>query len=303
LKLSLIDLGTNSVRYDVYELKDGQARRLHREKRMVRLGDGVFEHGRLDAAALARTAAALTEFSALNRHYHVEKTRAVTTAAMRGASDAQAALERLQAALGYPLEVLSGDDEAALIAEGVLGSESHLPAGAYILIDIGGGSTELSLCQGKERLEGASLDLGANRLQQHYLKSLPPVKDGVAKLRQHAQSVLASFRNGHRWPAVKELIGSSGSIRALRKIAKAAGVKDQPFTLHFVQTLNQRIQGYDRLALLHMPGMDEKRVDLLLAGSLLLQEALTAFGAKKVRVTDASLREGLLIHELKHWLR
>jgi exopolyphosphatase/guanosine-5'-triphosphate,3'-diphosphate pyrophosphatase len=299
LKLGLIDLGTNSVRYDVYELKGGQAKRLHREKRMVRLGDGVFEQGRLSETALARTAAALAEFSALSRHYRVDKTRAVTTAAMRGAADAGPALARLQAALGQPLEVLSGPDEAALIAEGVLGTEARLPAGSYILIDIGGGSTELSLCKGKQRLESASLDLGANRLQQHFLKALPPVKDGIPKLREHARSVLTRFRDAQRWPEVKELIGSSGSIRALRNLAKAAGAKDQPFTLHFVKSLNERIQGFDRLSLLHLPGMDEKRADLLLAGSLLLQEALQAFGAKKVRVTEASLREGLLIHALK----
>src|SRR6185503_12670449 len=109
-----------------------------------------------------------------------------------------------------------------------------------------GAQVQAGAFQGKQRLEGASLDLGANRMQQHYLKSLPPVKDGVAKLREHARSVLDGFRNGHRWPAVKELIGSSGSIRALRKLAKAAGAKDQPYTLHFVKTLNERMQGLDR---------------------------------------------------------
>jgi exopolyphosphatase/guanosine-5'-triphosphate,3'-diphosphate pyrophosphatase len=295
----LIDLGTNSVRYDVYELKNGQALRLHREKRMVRLGDGLFQGGHLDPAALSRTEGALHDFAGLNRHYQVTQVLAVGTAALRGASDAAAALQRFQGALGAPVKVLSGDEEAALIAEGILGSEEHLPSGPFILIDIGGGSTELNLCQGPQRLEGGSLDLGANRLQQAFLRSVPPVAGGVAALRQHCREVLGGFKGRQQWPGVKLLLGSSGSIRALRKLAKASGAKDQPFTLHFVQQLNERLQGFDRLSLLHVPGMDEKRVDLVLAGSLLLEEALLAFAAQRVLVTEASLREGLLFRELK----
>jgi exopolyphosphatase/guanosine-5'-triphosphate,3'-diphosphate pyrophosphatase len=295
----LIDLGTNSVRYDAYEIKGDQAKRLHREKRMVRLGDGVFEKGQLSEAALARTSAALADFWALNRHYGITNVRAVTTAAMRGATDAVLALKRFETALGHPVEVLSGDEEAALIAEGILGSEEHLPAGSFILIDIGGGSTELNLCQGGKRLEGVSLDLGANRLQQQFLKSLPPVAGGLARLSEHCQAEFQRFKTAQKWPEVKELVGSSGSIKAIRNLAKAAGAKDQPFTLNFVEALNARIQTYDRLALMHLPGMDEKRVDLILAGSVILQAALKVFGAKKVRVTEASLREGLLLRAMK----
>ena len=298
MRLCLIDLGTNSVRYDAYDLKGGEALRLHREKRMVRLGDGLFGRGHLDPGALARTEAALRDFCALNKHYGVSKVKAVGTAALRSASDAPAALTRLQHALGAPIQVLSGDEEAALIAEGILGSEEHLPSGPFILIDIGGGSTELNLCQGPQRLEGGSLDLGANRLQQAFLKAVPPVKGGVAALRQHAQEQLQAFKTRQQWPAVKVLVGSSGSIRALRKMAKASGAKDQPFTLHFITSLNGRLQAFDRVSLMHVPGMDEKRVDLVLAGSLLLEEALKAFGAQRVLVTEASLREGLLFREL-----
>lgn len=297
MRLGLVDLGTNSVRYDAYEVDGGQPLRLHREKRMVRLGDGAFESGRLTETALARTAAALSDFAALNAKLGIQRLVAVATAAVRSAGDT-AALERLQTALGAPIQVLSGDDEAALIAEGVLNSGEHLPSGAYLLVDIGGGSTELNLIQNGRRLEGVSLDLGANRLQQQFLRAVPPVKGGVEALRDHCRGHLTSFKAAHHWPNVKELVGSSGSIKALRKLAKANGAKDQPFTLHFVDQLNERLHGLDRLSLQHVPGMDEHRVDLILAGSLLLQEVLMAFGASKVRSSEASLREGLLLREL-----
>ena len=297
MKLGLVDLGTNSVRYDAYAIEGGQPLRLHREKRMVRLGDGAFESGRLTETALARTAAALSDFAAINARLGIKNLVAVATAAVRSAGDA-AALERLQHALGAPIQVLSGDDEAALIADGVLHSGEHLPSGAYLLVDIGGGSTELNLIQNGRRLEGVSLDLGANRLQQQFLRGVPPVKGGVAALRTHCREQLASFKTAHHWPDVKELVGSSGSIKAVRKLAKANDAKDQPFTLHFVTQLNERLQGLDRLSLQHIPGMDEHRVDLILAGSLLLQEILQTFEATKVRSSEASLREGLLLREL-----
>ena len=297
MKLGLVDLGTNSVRYDAYEVKGGQPLRLHREKRMVRLGDGAFESGRLTEPALARTAAALSDFAATNAKLGIKHLVAVATAAVRSAGDA-AALERLQTALGAPIQVLSGDEEAALIADGVLNSGEHLPSGAYLLVDIGGGSTELNLIQNGRRLEGVSLDLGANRLQQQFLRAVPPVQGGVEALRQHSRQLLSAFKAAHHWPDVKELVGSSGSIKALRKLAKANAAKDQPFTLHFVTQLNERLQPLDRLSLQHVPGMDEHRVDLILAGSLLLQEVLQAFGAAKVRSSEASLREGLLLREL-----
>lgn len=297
MKLGLVDLGTNSVRYDAYEIEGGQPLRLHREKRMVRLGDGAFASGQLTEAALERTTAALSDFAAINAKLGIQRLVAVATAAVRSAGSASD-LGRLQAALGAPIQVLSGDEEAALISDGVMHSGEHLPSGAYLLVDIGGGSTELNLIQNGRRLEGVSLDLGANRLQQQFLRGVPPVKGGVEALRSLCREQLTSFKAAHHWPNVKELVGSSGSIKALRKLAKANGAKDQPFTLHFVSQLNERFQGLDRLSLQHVPGMDEHRADLILAGSLLLQEVLQAFGASKVRSSEASLREGLLLREL-----
>jgi exopolyphosphatase/guanosine-5'-triphosphate,3'-diphosphate pyrophosphatase len=296
--VSLIDLGTNSVRMDVVALKNGQARRLHREKRMVRLGDGLYESGHLHPLALERVEQALADFAALHTDFAVARVSAVATAAMREAPEAPMLVQRWQQAHGIAFRVISGDEEARLIAKGVLQAE-RLPSGGFVLIDIGGGSTELSLCQGPKVLESFSLPLGANRLQQAHLKSVPPKRGGVDALRQAAQAALAPLHGEHRWPAVKELIGSGGSIRALRRLAKAAGAKDLPFTVHFLSDLCARLQRMDRVGLLHVPGMDEKRVDLLLAGALVLEEAALALGAQKIRATEATLRDGLLAQELE----
>jgi exopolyphosphatase/guanosine-5'-triphosphate,3'-diphosphate pyrophosphatase len=296
--VSVIDLGTNSIRMDLAAVKGRSARRLHREKRMVRLGDGLYGSGRLSDAAVARVEEALALFQALHQAVGVDAVVAVATAAMRAAPEAAALVERWKARFGIAFRVISGLEEADLIASGVHRVEKP-PAGGYGLVDIGGGSTEVSLCTEGKVLERFSLDLGANRLQQEFLKGLPAMPGGVMALRAHARQTLAPLRGEHRWPALREIIGSGGSIRAVRRLAKAAGVKDLPFTDHFLTDLVARIERLDRVQLLHLPGMDEKRVDLILPGALILDEVCQALGAHKVRATEASLRDGLLALELK----
>lgn len=297
--VSLIDLGTNSVRMDLVALKGRSARRLHREKRMVRLGDGLYERGRLDDQAVARVERALEDFQVLHRQAGVVRVRAVATAAMREAGDqAPELLRRWEERFGIAFRVISGAEEAALIARGVLALERP-PSGPYAVIDIGGGSTELSLCQGAKVLEIASLPLGANRLQQACLKRVPPAPGGVEALRRECRLHLEPLSQARHWPRVKELIGSGGSVRAVRKLAKAAGAKDQPFTLHFLAGLTRQAARLDRVGLMHLPGMDERRLDLLLAGALVLEEACLALGAVRVRATEATLRDGLLLDELE----
>lgn len=295
--VSLIDLGTNSIRMDLVAVRGKQARRLHREKRMVRLGDGLYEGGRPSAEALERVEHALQEFATLHHTAQVRRVRAVATAAMREAPQAAELVESWKQRYGIAFQIISGAEEAALIARGVLSVERP-PAGPYALIDIGGGSTELSLCQDGKVLESVSLALGANRLQQARLKRVPPLPGSVAGLRQDCRALLAPLPQARHWPRVKELIGSGGTVRALRKLAKGAGAKEQPFTAHFLAELNARMERLDRVGLQHLPGMDEKRLDLLLAGSLILEEACACLGAAKIRATEATLRDGLLLDEL-----
>lgn len=298
--LSLVDLGTNSLRLDIVALKGRSWRRLHREKRMVRLGDGLFETGRLNPEAVDRVEDALAEFSQLHRALGGRKIAAVATAAMREAPEAAALVDRWKEAFGIPFKVISGAEEAALIAKGVLAVEKA-PSGPFGLIDIGGGSTEVSLCQGTRVLESFSLPLGANRAQQDFLKGTPPSPDGLKALKERAAAAFKELSKAHRWPALRELIGSGGTVRSIRRIAKASGAKEQPFTQHFLSDLRGRAELMNRLGLLHIPGMDEKRVDLFVAGCVILEEAALGLGAHRIRSTEASLRDGLLISEWELW--
>lgn len=295
--LAIIDLGTNSIRLDLVAVGPQGPRRLHREKRMVRLGEHLFEDGRPSSEALRRVEEALSSFQALLERWGVGRVRAVATAAMREAPNAAELVGAWAERFGINFEVISGAREADLIAQGVLAAE-HALSGDYALIDIGGGSVELSLCEGSRVRRSCSLPLGADRLQQRHLHRIPPAAGGVAALRLDCRGQLNTAEGPGGWPRVKELVGSGGTVRALRKMAKASGAKDQPFTLHFLRDLTGRMERLDRIGLAHLPGMDGRRVELILAGSLVLEEACLALGATRVRATDAGLRDGLLQDEL-----
>lgn len=291
-RLAIIDLGTNSVRFDVYAVNEkGRPERLHREKRMVRLGDGLFKSGKLEARAEARVHAALHDFSRMMQAWGVDQVAAYATSALREAPQGERArlLREIKKRHGITLSVISGMREAALIARGILENEK-LPGGPFALIDIGGGSTELSFARGRRRKSSKSLALGALRLKQLYLTHQPPKTLDLLALRAALDEALPNSL-----PQVKAVIGSSGTIRSLHRMALKA---HQPFSPAFIRGLNLRMATLDRRGLMRLPGMEEKRVDLILAGSLLFEELFTRLGARTLRVSNFSLRDGALAEML-----
>jgi exopolyphosphatase/guanosine-5'-triphosphate,3'-diphosphate pyrophosphatase len=296
-RLGIIDLGTNSVRFDVYAVNErNQPERLHREKRMVRLGEGLFSRGKLEARAEARVNAALHDFSRMLQAWGVDSLSAYGTSAMREAKPAERnrLIREIKARHGIRLQVISGMREAQLTARGILENET-LPKGPFALVDIGGGSTELALCHGKSVHSIRSLRLGTLRLQQLYLTHQPPRTLDLLAFRACLEESLPKSM-----PHAESVIGSSGTIRSLARMAVHAR---HPFNPAFVRQLNLKMAGLDRKGLLKIPGMEEKRVDLILAGGLLFEEIITRLGAKRLSATNYSLRDGVLsemLQKLKH---
>ena len=151
MKLAIIDLGTNSVRFDLYEVvvKEQLVKtaRLHRAKEMVRLGDQVFIDRRITSEAIERTISAFERFRNVTQKHGTDQVIAFGTCALRDAKNRKDLLDQLEDRTGFKVEVISGDQEAELIALGVLENE-NLPDDPFMLVDIGGGSTELTLCHG-----------------------------------------------------------------------------------------------------------------------------------------------------------
>ena len=293
MRIAIIDLGTNSVRFDVHEIISARRiRQLHREKLMIRLGQGVFLGGRLDSDAIHRTLQAFSSFKLVAKKLQVQKIVAFGTSVLREASDGPKLLDQIRRRSGIEVRVISGVEEARLISLGIL---SHQGFGSkpVALVDIGGGSTEVSFCRGKKTISALSLPLGSARLQQVFLLKSPPRPESVAQLRKHIRGLIAAETVDASWKKTGAVVGSSGTIRAIMKLLKSGGA-----TYKALQKLNEKMVAMTTSELLATAGMEAKRVDMILAGSLLLEEIMRATRATKLLVTDYTLRDGILEEEL-----
>lgn len=297
MRLAIIDLGTNSVRFDLHDLENAQV--LLRQKLMVRLGKSVFKTGRLDPQASRDALEALTAFAATARAYQVDRTVAFATSALREAraSDVRRFLRDVKRASGIRIRVISGAEEARLIARGIM-SQERIPKGLVGLIDIGGGSTEVSLCKGRKVLHSKSFRLGTARLQQLYLSGQ---RGGEKTLRDHVRQLVASTVKREGWPEADHWMGSSGTIRNLGKILSTRG--RETIRRDRLKALNRKMAKMSTEQLLRLPGLEAKRADMILSGSLLLEETMRALGADVLEPTPYALRHGILDQELQAILR
>lgn len=298
MRLGIIDLGTNSVRFDVHQIGPGRRLKLlHREKIMVRLGQGVFLNRKLDRGAIRRTLHAFTRFSRLSKQYRTGKIVAFGTSALREAQDADRLLDEIRKKTGIHVRVIPGSEEAQLIGLGILSNE-EVPKKTFCLVDIGGGSTEISICRGRKTLHSMSFPLGTARIQQVYLNQSPPAQEALKNARQHIRNTLYQVSIPERWPKAELVIASSGTARALARMLQKKS-KPGSFTAEDLGALVARMSELTTGELLEISKMEAKRVDMILAGAVLMSECMDVFGAAKVRVTPYSLRDGILEEELQ----
>jgi exopolyphosphatase/guanosine-5'-triphosphate,3'-diphosphate pyrophosphatase len=308
LRVAVIDLGTNSVRFDVNQIGPGnRVQQLHREKLMIRLGQNLFLDGKLDPAAVRRTLQAFTSFKHTAEDLQATKIVAFGTSALREAADSHKLINLIRSKTGIDIRVISGEEEARLIARGILANEK-LIKNRFALIDIGGGSTEISICRNRDVAHSESFALGTARLQQVFLKSSPPaaVTKGeltpVEQLRRYIRGIVLPKIISEEWPRVDKALGSSGTIRAIARILKKSAKKtggNKTIDLKDIKKLVKTMSTMTTTQLLGIPGMEARRVDMILAGAILLEECMTALGAKKLIVTEYSLRDGILEEEIK----
>lgn len=299
MKIAIIDLGTNSARLFIYKQnKRGRFRKIVKKKSMVRLGDGLFDTGTLSTTAIKRTIETLLEFNEIIAVHQPELIRAIATSALRVSPDPQLIINPVQEATGIALEVISGEEEARLIAVGVLNT-LKLSQDRFSLIDIGGGSTEVSVIEKNEILVAKSLELGAGRNQQTFLCSVPPVRNskykGINALRAHVQQTLTEQIPPDVILATPTIIGTSGSVRAFRRIANAQGLQGTTFSRDFLTDTIETLKGKTRKEILsQFPTLEPRRADLILAAGIILDEVCSFFSVDTIRVTSCSLKDGVL---------
>ena len=198
LRLLRSILGRTPCRLTIASVQQHRLKTLHEDREVTRLGESVFETGVISPEAMANTIKALKRFQKAVQLHVVDKVRVVATSAMRDARNAAAFTAWVKSATGWNVEVISGLEEGRLIHLGVV---THEPGaqGRCLLIDLGGGSCEVTLSDGGRIKEMVSLPLGAVRLQQEFLRSDPPAKEDIARLKQYIDRELrrAERKLGH----------------------------------------------------------------------------------------------------------
>lgn len=303
MKVAAIDIGSNSIRCTIVDAaKDGRRTTLDEEKAYVRLGRGVAHTGRLDDAAMDEAVAALDRMLQIARGHGVTLVRAVATAAVRTASNGPEFVDRLRTAIGLEVEVISGEHEGRLALLSAL--DGLALDGSITVMDIGGGSVEIVRALGRVITKVASVPLGAVVLSDRFGNTDPMSKADARRLKAYVRETFAAALDVADPPA-EVMVGSGGTVTTLATLI-AAERDPAPVNIHgFVITredlgaLRARLVASTAREREAMRGMSPSRVDLIVAGAVVLYEAVRALGATSVLVNARGMRAGIVIEAIE----
>jgi exopolyphosphatase / guanosine-5'-triphosphate,3'-diphosphate pyrophosphatase len=305
--IAAIDLGTNSLHMVVVKIDPTLPAFsiIAREKETVRLGDRNITTGELKPEIIEKAIAALRRFQEVAKTFNAETIVAVATSAVRESPNGRDFLHRVDTELDLSVDLISGQEEARRIYLGVLsGMEFHNQP--QMIIDIGGGSTELILGDSHEPRTLTSTKVGAVRLTSELITTDPISNVEFQYLQAYARGmleravdeVLVNIQFGES----PRLIGTSGTIETLAVIHARENLGSVPSTLNGYQFSLQDLREWvNRLRkMTHseraaIPGMPDKRAEVILAGAVILQEAMTLLGAESITACGRSLREGVIV--------
>ncbi|HEY1990507.1 MAG TPA: Ppx/GppA phosphatase family protein [Acidimicrobiales bacterium] len=297
--VAAIDCGTNSTRLLV---ADGQGHPLERLMRITRLGEGVDATGKLSVDAIDRCVAVLTEYRQVMAGLGVVRARMVATSAARDASNGPAFLANAAEATGVIPELLTGKEEGALSMAGAV-VELDPGDGPFLVVDIGGGSTELVVGSGRGDggLDVASLQMGCVRISERYLISDPPLSEELAAAEAMVAETLAAAIDAHpRLLDARRLVGLAGTVSTLSSLAQGLETYDRDRVHHSVLTGEQvsgwyrRLASEDRAARLARTGMVKGREDVIVGGAMILDLVMQCFEMRECLVSEADILDGMV---------
>ena len=297
-----IDIGSNSCRLKIARVVQHQLKVLHEDREVTRLGGSVFETGLISPEAMAATLDALKRFHRATQLHGADKVRAVATAAMRDARNARAFLAWVRDETGWEVEIISGLEEGRLIHRGIMNNETGT-AGRCLLIDVGGGSCEISLSEHKRIKETVSIPLGAVRLTEEFLHSDPPSKEDIARLKQFIARELRRVERRVKTVNVQTVIATSGTAAALSEASHLVEKQRSGKKSLITPTLNVRkltdkltkMRNEDRM---NVEGVGPRRSEIIVAGAHVFAELLEAYALPGFRYSPMGLRDGILAQML-----
>ena len=305
--IAAIDIGTNSLHMVIVKIEAAvpSFTMIAREKETVRLGDRNLITGELKPEVMLKAIACLGRFKTLAHSLEVNSIVAVATSAVRESPNGKEFLHQIETELGLSVDLISGPEEARRIYLGVLsGMEfNHQP---HIIIDIGGGSTELILGDSEEPRSLTSTKIGAVRLTGELVNSDPITETEFKYLQAYARGMLErsveEVQEKLKIGEFPRLIGTSGTIETIATIHAREKLGLVPSTLNGYQFSLQdlriwvtRLRKMTNVERATIPGMPEKRSEVILAGAVILQEAMTLLGVESLTVCERALREGIIV--------
>jgi exopolyphosphatase / guanosine-5'-triphosphate,3'-diphosphate pyrophosphatase len=308
-----VDIGSNSCRLKIASVHTHRLKTLHEDREVTRLGESVFQTGAISPEAMAATIRALKRFHKAVQLHVVDKIRVVATSAMRDARNAAAFTEWVKSTTGWNVEVISGLEEGRLIHLGVVTHEVGA-RGRCLLIDLGGGSCEVTVSDGGSIKTMVTMPLGAVRLQEEFLRTDPPAKDDVARLKQFIERELRRAEKKLGNPRVKLVVATSGTAAALaeasghlRKGRSAKKTLAKKRLEHVgamtadtadVRKLADRLAKMSNTQREAVPGIGPRRSEIIVGGALVYANLLERMGLKGFRYSSLGLRDGVLAQML-----
>ena len=288
-----VDIGSNSVRLSIAELLRGRLVSLHQDREVTRLGEGVFRDGNLDPQAMAHTLKVLRRFHRTVQSYAVDRTRVVATSALRDSNNGRVFAEWVKSATGWNTEIISGLEEGRLIHLAVVANVRGRPA-RLLLMDLGGGSCELTLSEKGHIKEIVTLPLGAVRLTQEFIRHDPPTKDELKRLHKFIAEETARIprRLGHA--NVRVVVATSGTAAALFDAARSLKLARNNVSLRAATKLAQRLAKLSYRQRATIKGINAKRAEIVIAGAAVYAQVLARCGLKGFRYSPLGLRDGIL---------
>ena len=297
MRVAAIDCGTNSIRLLIADIHDGQFKEVHRQMEIVRLGQGVDKNKAFDPEAIERTLKVTGEYARVIAAKGVEKIRFCATSATRDASNRQIFIDGVKAILGIEPEVIPGEEEAALSFMGATKEPSSLD-GPFLVVDIGGGSTEFVL--GTENVESArSVNIGCVRMAERHLNQQPPTLDSVASATQDIDAAIAEAAKDVAITSAKSLVCVAGTATTVAAAALELSEYDR-YSIHLSRIPAQKVhdvaamfQAMSREEIAALGYMHPGRVDVITSGSLVLSRVLRATGASEFIASESDILDGI----------
>ncbi len=306
-RIASIDLGSNTVRLLIArKRKQLDFKPILREKVITRLGGNFSPGKKLDEGAILKTLESLVLFKEKINKEGVENVFAVATGVLREAKNAGIFLGKIKKHTGFSIRLLSGEEEACLMLRGVLWSLKN-KGRTYMVVDIGGWSTEILWVEGTILKKSRSLRLGTVALCEKYLKTDPPLPIELNLMELYLKKVLKELRKGFEREGLivqklnSTLVGTAGTMTTLAAIDQRLMAYDSQKIQGHQISHNDLEKIYQSLCAIpfrnrgKIPGVEKGREDLIIAGSAIALKILEVFGLKKIKVVDSGLLEGVLL--------